>query len=253
MKLFRKTRQKLASENKVSAYLRYAIGEIVLVVIGILIALQVNNWNENRKNIITERSYVKSLISDLQKDSNDLKIAIKLNKNKVLGLDSLLALKTKNLQLQDNNDRLYLFFGKYLAIPYGFKNNNTTLAQITNSDALTFFRKQVADSIASFQQNFIGINGQTKAYQKIHWDVSSKEFAFLDFTSILDSTYIYQGKWTGKHFPPTSKDEQLRKELFNYVAVTKGITRYYIYEFLQPQLKRTEKFIAYLKNTYDIQ
>jgi len=49
MKVFRNIRQKLASENKVMAYLRYAIGEIFLVVIGILIALQVNNWNENRK------------------------------------------------------------------------------------------------------------------------------------------------------------------------------------------------------------
>ena len=49
IKLFRKIRQKLLSENKFSKYLIYAIGEIVLVVIGILIALQVNNWNEIRK------------------------------------------------------------------------------------------------------------------------------------------------------------------------------------------------------------
>jgi Family of unknown function (DUF6090) len=49
-KVFRNIRQKLAAENKVMAYLRYAIGEIVLVVIGILIALQINNWNEGRKS-----------------------------------------------------------------------------------------------------------------------------------------------------------------------------------------------------------
>ena len=49
VKIFRNIRQKLASENKVMAYLHYAIGEILLVVIGILIALQVNNWNELRK------------------------------------------------------------------------------------------------------------------------------------------------------------------------------------------------------------
>ena len=50
LKFFRNIRKKLASENKVASYLRYAIGEIILVVIGILIALQVNNWNEQRKS-----------------------------------------------------------------------------------------------------------------------------------------------------------------------------------------------------------
>lgn len=56
IKFFRKIRQRLVTENplaeragKFSKYLIYAIGEIVLVVIGILIALQINNWNENRK------------------------------------------------------------------------------------------------------------------------------------------------------------------------------------------------------------
>ena len=49
IKFFRKIRQRLLTENKFSKYLIYAIGEIVLVVIGILIALQVNNWNEIRK------------------------------------------------------------------------------------------------------------------------------------------------------------------------------------------------------------
>ena len=48
IKFFRKIRQKMLTENKFSKYLIYAIGEIVLVVIGILIALQINNWNNNR-------------------------------------------------------------------------------------------------------------------------------------------------------------------------------------------------------------
>ena len=251
-KIFRNLRLNSISGNRFRHYVLYAIGEIVLVVIGILIALQVNNWNENRKNLITEKSYVKSLINDLQKDTSDLRIAIKFNKSKISGLDSLLTLKTKNLQLQDNNDQLYLLFGKYFSRPYSFTNNNTTLAQITNSDALSFFRKQVADSIASFQQNLIGIKGQTEAYEKIHFDVSYKAFAYLDFTTILDTTYNYQAKWTGKHFPPVLKNEQLRREFFNYVAATRGITNYYINQFLQPQLERTEKFIAYLKKSYHI-
>ncbi len=49
IKLFRKTRYNLMETGKTGKYLKYAIGEIVLVVIGILIALQINNWNESRK------------------------------------------------------------------------------------------------------------------------------------------------------------------------------------------------------------
>ena len=49
IKFFRKIRHNLINEGKTTKYLKYAIGEIVLVVIGILIALQINNWNEQRK------------------------------------------------------------------------------------------------------------------------------------------------------------------------------------------------------------
>ena len=49
IKFFRKTRYNLMEQNKTRKYFKYAIGEVVLVVVGILIALQINNWNENRK------------------------------------------------------------------------------------------------------------------------------------------------------------------------------------------------------------
>lgn len=58
IKFFRRIRQKLLSENKFSKYLLYAIGEIILVVIGILIALQINTWNEGQKTREKERNYL---------------------------------------------------------------------------------------------------------------------------------------------------------------------------------------------------
>ncbi|KAA3625028.1 MAG: hypothetical protein DWP94_02050 [Flavobacterium sp.] len=68
IKFFRKIRQKLLTENKFSKYLIYAIGEIILVVIGILIALQINNANENRKSAKQENLYLNRLLSENKED-----------------------------------------------------------------------------------------------------------------------------------------------------------------------------------------
>ena len=62
IKFFRHIRKNLLVENKTSKYFKYAIGEIILVVIGILIALQINNWNESRKsNQLEQALYLKYL------------------------------------------------------------------------------------------------------------------------------------------------------------------------------------------------
>jgi sensor domain CHASE-containing protein len=68
IKFFRKIRQKMLTENKFSKYLLYACGEILLVVIGILIALSINNWNENQIEIKTINSYLKKIESNVQQD-----------------------------------------------------------------------------------------------------------------------------------------------------------------------------------------
>jgi hypothetical protein len=68
IKLFRKIRQNLLNEGKTTKYFKYAIGEIVLVVIGILIALQINTWNENRNYRNQETIYLKRLLSENQQD-----------------------------------------------------------------------------------------------------------------------------------------------------------------------------------------
>ena len=72
IKLFRKIRQNLIMENKTSKYFKYAIGEIVLVVIGILIALQINNWNENRKLQQREVQILNEIKSDLSQTKKTL-------------------------------------------------------------------------------------------------------------------------------------------------------------------------------------
>jgi hypothetical protein len=86
LRFFRQIRQRLLTDNKFRKYLLYAVGEILLVVVGILIALQVNNWNENRKEQIALRTYSSSLINDLK---NNIWIA-KMTMNQMsVGLEKI--------------------------------------------------------------------------------------------------------------------------------------------------------------------
>ncbi|NRD21224.1 hypothetical protein HNV08_14290 [Winogradskyella eckloniae] len=72
IKFFRKIRQKLLTENKLSKYLVYAIGEVILVVIGILIALQLNNHNDTKKNKGYEKDYLDRIQLDIKQDIAEL-------------------------------------------------------------------------------------------------------------------------------------------------------------------------------------
>ncbi|SDQ93978.1 DUF6090 family protein [Flagellimonas zhangzhouensis] len=95
---FRRIRQQLLSENKFSKYLLYAFGEIILVVIGILIALQINNWNEERKNTQLEKNYLISISTDLEN----------------------LSLNTQRIYVDQFDEKIenLLFAKKYIEVPF---------------------------------------------------------------------------------------------------------------------------------------
>lgn len=72
IKFFRKTRQNLLSRGKTGRYLKYAIGEILLVVLGILIALQINNWNEKRQNKLKVENLLQKIQRDIEYDLDEI-------------------------------------------------------------------------------------------------------------------------------------------------------------------------------------
>ena len=104
IKLFRNIRQNMIKQNRVTNYFLYAIGEIVLVVIGILIALQVNTWNESRKLKETEREFFKGVKSDLLQDKTYMNLIIDKADKKMVVYN---ILKSDLLPLY-NNDRQQL-------------------------------------------------------------------------------------------------------------------------------------------------
>src|SRR6056297_3503303 len=92
IKFFRKIRQKLLSENKFSKYLLYAIGEIVLVVIGILIALQINNWNQQIQNNDKEKNYYNKFLEDVLLDEEIIKQEIFATEKRLQAANKLVSL-----------------------------------------------------------------------------------------------------------------------------------------------------------------
>jgi len=83
IKFFRKIRQNLLSKNKIGKYLLYAIGEVLLVVIGILIALQLNNQNELRKQRIVEINILEGIRKDILTDTIDLNSNIRGTRSRI--------------------------------------------------------------------------------------------------------------------------------------------------------------------------
>ncbi len=102
IKLFRKIRQNLLTENKFSKYLLYAIGEIVLVVIGILIALQINNWNESNKLHKRELTLLNELNTNLKINIVNLENDIQIQTNSVSSFNYILKLPQSNLPYNDS-------------------------------------------------------------------------------------------------------------------------------------------------------
>jgi hypothetical protein len=100
---FRKLRNQLADDNKPLKYLIYAIGEIMLVVIGILIALSINNWNEKVKIISREKSYVQSIYMDLKNDIKKINVCRSTLSNQyTIGIEVLKALELKDSKAIDS-------------------------------------------------------------------------------------------------------------------------------------------------------
>lgn len=90
IKFFRRIRQRLLAENRISKYLLYAIGEIILVVVGILIALQINNWNEQRIERRVELQLLRAFHNGLEKDLSDLEGNVRWHTRGLAAADTIL-------------------------------------------------------------------------------------------------------------------------------------------------------------------
>lgn len=104
----RKIRMQLLTENKTGRYLKYALGEILLVVIGILIALQINTWNEDRKNGIREMQLLTELKTNLQINIQNLENDIESQVKSAATIDYLIEHLSNRRPYKDSLE--YFFY-----------------------------------------------------------------------------------------------------------------------------------------------
>ena len=116
IKFFRKIRQNLLMDlsagkagNKTSKYFKYAIGEIVLVVIGILIALQINNWNEKRLDKLKSKDYLERIIEDLDLKINSFESEMKRGDRVKKHLMATVKILQSGTMTKDQKDTLDTF------------------------------------------------------------------------------------------------------------------------------------------------
>jgi len=131
---FRKLRQNLLSEGKTTKYLKYAVGEILLVVIGILLALQINNWNENRKIRNQELKYLKNIRIDIDKSVAEINQYIETRSSKIASANKVLEYY-EGKPLMDLND--LNFHATNVYIWYKFTLQDNTYQELINSGNLT--------------------------------------------------------------------------------------------------------------------
>jgi hypothetical protein len=121
IKVFGKIRQKLLGQGKVTRYLAYAFGEIILVVVGILIALQVNNWNELRKDRQAEVKILREIHANLQEDLRYFDKGIDLLTDTKISCQSLLEVVLQDLPY----DETYGYYLFYLSLYPRFDRNSS--------------------------------------------------------------------------------------------------------------------------------
>ncbi|MGJ5641348.1 hypothetical protein I3217_04385 [Formosa sp. S-31] len=135
MTFFKTLRRRLISRNDTAKYLKYALGEIILVVIGILIAMQINNWNQNRLNRKTEIIYLEGLKEEFEISKLKLEALITVNQKNYSASKRILEYINSETNLPSEasfSELLYTSFSTDIA----FNPNNSLLFEMINSGNL---------------------------------------------------------------------------------------------------------------------
>jgi len=266
MKFFRKIRQKFLSEKSFTKYLIYAIGEILLIVFGILIALAINNQNLERINRGEEVSYLKNLVLDLESDIETAERTLKTNNRIVGGIDTLI--KQLVVKPENKEEQLELLINsiRYTYTYISAEFSETSITQLNSNKGFNIIKNElVKKRIIEYYQKLKSLNQmqyvdskyyfhQCEETQKEIFKLSlAQEFYVLidvDFETIffpLDKIKPYVKR--GEYF--VSEDINIFQKYYNDVLFYGAAVRSTNSSIMEQQIK-AKSLRELIKSEYDL-
>jgi hypothetical protein len=249
IKLFRNIRKNLLNEGKTTKYFKYAIGEIVLVVIGILIALQINDWNEVRKINNKSYNYLQRLQEDMSTNITEAERFINHTERKqkysTVALEALEAHELSPSQKED--------FDRYLKEYYQFQiviSDFNTVNEMTSSGDLGLIKNQWLRSkfsdLAKDRDFIMEVNQSNHDAYKINIDLFQKHIRYrvenidTDSTTV-SATYDFQAMANDATFV-----NQISSQSVNWYEITRMYKSYKTAlstakDIIEVELKKYEK------------
>ena len=210
---FRRIRKKLADDNKPLKYARYAIGEILLVVVGILIALQINSWNTDRINNQKEREYIIRLTNEVKGEINYLKDLRDNFFDRSKGLNRIIEQwKSGNSVVEDTAQ--YLQDYSYGSGTDPWYREPITWTQLQQSGDLNLLKdKNLTDDLFVFYSE-VNKLGDNFVLNPMHEFTNTREK--INVPLINDGGVIIIFKYIGA-FNLKKENVQINKEIFNKI------------------------------------
>ena len=243
IKFFRKIRQNLLLEGKTGKYVKYAIGEIFLVVIGILIALSINNWNQQRISHKQSISYLKSLVDDIKSDIIQYNVNIESYKTDI----------SNNTRLFINDDYKKLHVDSILKLVNIFYQPNKITKQSYEKIKNAGLAESLGTNIVNKAVNDY-YNLEIKYYETLlQWDkeYSNEFYKFWFYNNNYESSTIRGYSSSKLQFLTT--EEKRKNDLINLIESTQG--RNYIrgaIERHEHTLKRAKEIKSVAENLVEM-
>lgn len=246
----------LLFENKLGGYIAYAIGEILLVVIGILLALQINNWNEGVKDKRLEATYYCKFLEDINQDQRLLDTLILENKGRLRSNNRLIHLLQQEQALKsDVNNALRACIAK---IRFRFRPSTSAFDDLKSSGKLAIITNiSLKNELLKYYANMEGLgdicdivaDASLEVYNDPTKDFRELGFQDIDFVrSELDSTVVnLQMLQSDPLLSTKARDQFMSDAVFHFKT---NARKKELYETMQGEITRMKERLILQCATY---